>query len=330
MSVARMLDRHWDEILTKSLPPGLPDEEVKIEPILVDITDAANWIYTETDQEYFDWREDFPTIISPWPITWMEFMRSSVTRSEGQQWVMPEQALHRMGALALNWEIKEEQRALTWQVDPILRWQMQCGKLMGKPQVYPSEQIEARRMACMKYATKGLAPRWISMWEVYLELVRDKSCHHLMSAAFYLDEDGKLFDEVLMIHTDQPVGDGIFTILIPFFYGISLMHCGNVSVVPVGSDRKPNPRHGHDPRACYHVLDIKPIHRMAAASKMGSSSVKRALHICRGHFKDYRKSGLFGHYKGIYWWDMQARGTIEKGEVKKDYRVRRGNDVIQD
>lgn len=50
--------------------------------------------------------------------------------------------------------------------------------------------------------------------------------------------------------------------------------------------------------------------------------LKRALHICRGHFKNYSNGkGLFGKYKGLYWWDMNLRGNSENGTVVKDYKV---------
>ena len=51
--------------------------------------------------------------------------------------------------------------------------------------------------------------------------------------------------------------------------------------------------------------------------------LKQALHICRGHFKDYRDGrGLFGKHKGLYWWEQNVRGSIEQGVHIKDYRVR--------
>jgi len=49
--------------------------------------------------------------------------------------------------------------------------------------------------------------------------------------------------------------------------------------------------------------------------------IQQALHICRGHFKDYRDSGLFGKHFGIYWWDMHMRGSKEYGEIVKDYEI---------
>ena len=56
--------------------------------------------------------------------------------------------------------------------------------------------------------------------------------------------------------------------------------------------------------------------------KSEETGLKHALHICRGHFKDYRDGkGLFGRYKDIYWWESQVRGNGEHGVVLKDYNV---------
>ena len=51
---------------------------------------------------------------------------------------------------------------------------------------------------------------------------------------------------------------------------------------------------------------------------------KKALHICRGHFKDFRKSenGLFGKHKDLYWWESQVRGNAKEGVVFSDYEVK--------
>lgn len=46
-----------------------------------------------------------------------------------------------------------------------------------------------------------------------------------------------------------------------------------------------------------------------------------AYHIVRGHFKDFRESGLFGKHHGVYWWDMFTRGDKANGEIRKDYEL---------
>lgn len=53
--------------------------------------------------------------------------------------------------------------------------------------------------------------------------------------------------------------------------------------------------------------------------------MKKALHICRGHFKHYGRDGkglLFGKHKATVWIPMHVRGDIEEGAVVKDHSVK--------
>lgn len=84
----------------------------------------------------------------------------------------------------------------------------------------------------------------------------------------------------------------------------------------------------------YRVLNIEPMKAvMSTEGCLESDGPKVALHLCRGHFKDFRNGpGLFGKHKGIFWWEGSVRGSLSKGRVDKDYSVsplhlRRGNSV---
>ncbi len=111
-----------------------------------------------------------------------------------------------------------------------------------------------------------------------------------------------------------------------FFLALSLMNAKNVSLV----DAPPLPpkvlkRREREGKSAlkFKVLQIDPMRaRVKREAKPGENEVKVALHLCRGHFKDYRESGgLFGKYKGLYWWDSQVRGTDESGRIIKDYAL---------
>ena len=55
------------------------------------------------------------------------------------------------------------------------------------------------------------------------------------------------------------------------------------------------------------------------ASKNG---LKKALHICRGHFATYTQDApLFGNFVGTVWKPQHVRGNAQHGAVVKDYRV---------
>jgi len=118
--------------------------------------------------------------------------------------------------------------------------------------------------------------------------------------------------------------------MVPFFLSLSFLHCRNVHLV----DKVPDPRlsrayqkrHGQ-PLVRYKVLEIEPMKRiLSTAGRVQQSGLKVALHICRGHFKDYRERGLFGKNKGIYWWDHALRGHAEQGVVVKDYKLKVGTE----
>lgn len=114
--------------------------------------------------------------------------------------------------------------------------------------------------------------------------------------------------------------------LFPIALALSFMHCKNARMVeqPIPPKlAKARARRGDPiPLLGHHTLEIEPMKRvLAEQGRAGEVGLQQALHICRGHFKDYRESGLFGHYKGLFWWDAHVRGSVERGVVAKDYVV---------
>lgn len=144
------------------------------------------------------------------------------------------------------------------------------------------------------------------------------------------DDDGSVTEDNFMMRcsTDKPRhGEITYRLLAPFLLAIGFMHCKNVTV---RSERKPdrlikaiNKRRGGSPGLVkWNVLEIEPMKKiMTTEGLVESTGIKNALHICRGHFKDYRQSGLFGKVKGIFWWDANARGSSQQGVVVKDYKI---------
>ena len=106
------------------------------------------------------------------------------------------------------------------------------------------------------------------------------------------------------------------------------MHCRNVKVVegvpPPKLSKKHEKKSGR-PLVHYHVLKID--HMKTVLEREGKAStegLKKALHICRGHFATYGQDGkglLFGKHAGRYWIPMHVRGKAEQGVIVKDYDV---------
>jgi len=111
------------------------------------------------------------------------------------------------------------------------------------------------------------------------------------------------------------------------FLAISLMHCKNVVRVPAPPPPAPVvkqwERRGR-PFLKEYTLDIHPMKRvLATEGGMATNGIKKALHICRGHFATYTDDNpLFGKVTGTFWKPMHTRGSSEIGEIKKDYRIK--------
>ena len=114
----------------------------------------------------------------------------------------------------------------------------------------------------------------------------------------------------------------------PFLFCLSLLHCRNIEV----EEKPPQPqavakqRAGRGiPEIRYKMLKIPVLHgaRRQDPGRQAGEPEPKALHFVRGHFKDFSTKGLFGKYKGVYWWGDQVRGDSAHGVLDKDYRLAR-------
>lgn len=115
--------------------------------------------------------------------------------------------------------------------------------------------------------------------------------------------------------------------LCPLFIGLSFCHCKTqVEMQTELVDKKLLLKHineGKVPVERWHILNIEPVKKMLKEyGRKNNVTDKMALHLCRGHFMDYRDGkGLFGKYKGIYWQPPHFKGKKENGVVNKEYNV---------
>lgn len=72
----------------------------------------------------------------------------------------------------------------------------------------------------------------------------------------------------------------------------------------------------------YHTLKVEALDKAIRAAKESAGEGDFRAHIVRGHFKDYRKSGLGkNRAKGIYWWHPHVRGNKNIGLIAKEYEL---------
>jgi hypothetical protein len=122
----------------------------------------------------------------------------------------------------------------------------------------------------------------------------------------------------------MPTSSGAFA---PALMALGLLGCKNVrrreQAQPPKLSKKWEKKHGR-PLVRYHVLDIDPM-RKVLRDEGGSeeTGLKKALHICRGHFATYTdEAPLFGRVTGTFWKPQHIRGSKKQGLVLKDYNVK--------
>jgi hypothetical protein len=114
----------------------------------------------------------------------------------------------------------------------------------------------------------------------------------------------------------------------PALLAVSFLHCKNVKMVensvPPKLQKRYGERHQGHRLAGYKTLVIEPL-KQILRSQGGSGQVglAKAMHICRGHFRDYREGkGLFGKYHQLVWTPAIIRGTKGKEAPPREIEVK--------
>lgn len=326
-----MFQKFHKRILSKAPDVSLSDT------VFVDITNAAEYFYSYLEQEVWSWINDFPSIVPPFPSMWLEFKMPYYSNREG---IMIEQSSPTFpfsyGMMTSCLEIPEHRN-----VD-VIREDLQyhfIRQMYGHiPIWHDGFADKARRKEIInRVIEKGFQAKWFANYTVAIAV--HKKIQYLISAHLYLDKNGQPEPELLAllpnakftIALQQEGGDtdggGA---LLPFFYALSLLHCKNVELVtrkvPI-KVRKKRQRRGL-PDVVFKQLVVNPLRSQKKSEGSEDKETsdykyqKNRLHICRGHFKDYRDGpGLFGKYQDIYWWDAHVRGDDSIGVLHKTYLV---------
>ena len=107
----------------------------------------------------------------------------------------------------------------------------------------------------------------------------------------------------------------------------SLMNCKNITV----QSHDPDPTINRERRKArlkpfvrYHTVNIEPMkHVLRTEGGVETNGLKKALHICRGHFATYATSmmGRTLDKPVTVWKPAHVRGSVKQGLVVSDYQV---------
>jgi hypothetical protein len=253
-------------------------------PVLL-IDNVAEYFYT-SDQEYWDLRDDFPNLAPPYPAFWCEsrMVRKIHSKECGDS-----------------------------DLSAIIPHGGRLGML-----IHGLDREEANGEGIPENA------RWILWCELFIDYgLRGVTATGPHGSVFMcVDADGALIDRPWMqsfaSDADAEIMKGYMTFFNPCFLAMSFLHCKNVTLVenhvPAPLAKKYRARHGIAP-CSYKTLVIEPLKKiLRTEGRSDHVGVQKALHICRGHFRDYREGrGLFGRYHQLVWQPSIVRGS--KGEM---------------
>jgi len=331
-----MLERYYDTI-TEDMP-----DEVKQQIVAVDIIGASKWFYEESEQNVWDWEEDFATILPPWKVCWLEFVPSKVHRISKNQYIDKTAEvglLDNVGFLVTRIEVDDARGIEMLEQDYMIDF---LGMRTAATQ-NPGGLLR-RREAINKATGDGFECKYLM---IILQFLANKHGIVKNVLSFYLDKWGKPIATAQAAIVDpqaarrirqlppgedrdyieRQAGEMVAVLSFPMAFAFSLMHCKNVTLEDISIPYKlaKKRRKKGIQTITFKTLVIDPMRRQAKRESVegdGIDTVKKALHVCRGHFKDYRQSGLFGKLFDIYWWEQHLRGSSDNGVVVKDYAVK--------
>lgn len=254
---------------------------------LFDTSNVAEYLFSSDERDVFDVARDFPTIRPPFPSIWFE--RCAVP------------SMNVGGRLT----------------KPVLG---QPASLRSGTYVFSEEQPDGGTF--LSFFTFFLKNKMAVLYPVVYGLQIDR-LGQIVAA-----QNGSpyiaIVSKSITQEDAQDLSESLVSVVGYVLLSLSFLNCKNVTIqrrytndhVAKASRQKQN-------GIRYHVLKIDPMKQVLRSEGQSDSiGLKMALHICRGHFKDYSKGGgLFGKYKGLYWWDSYVRGELSNGAVVKDYSV---------
>lgn len=337
--------------------PGLY-QDLFDQATVVAADNVSQYYYAENDKEVW-LPEDFPDVVTPFPVCFIESKRPTHIMSEQHgksEWT--DQRPTRWGMLLITSKVKQG-TVRPGIADALSAADPRIGNDLGK-----------RRFlnALERASTEG---GWLVHATMYFEMITGsidcvwEAVYVVSSEGAFMPPDDEHMSDLVIPHgwvegvvelltinpllaqrfvksvagepiTTQTVANEISGYFKPLWLGISLMHCKNVERIPNHPDRalqRSRQKKGKLPLSRYYTLRIDPVQTpgISRGKRTGTpESVEQPLRIVRGHFAFYgmphprdkqMRGKLFGKYAGKYWIPKHEIGTPDQGEIIKDYEV---------
>lgn len=272
--------------------------------IIFKIDNVADYIFCQLPKDKWSLKEDFPNIAPPFEIFWMEYNVPKYTNINGNIEKTPKNLDGIFGFLVAAQELSIDDAKST---NTNAKWVLNI-KMFYKRTILGERgfsDIKIMKMVGVKSDGTLATVNYNGEVKDFITTVAGKETFE----SAIID-----FDDIKNLGTEMTF---------PVFLSLSFLHCKNVEIVENNRGRKKTHNKNREYSDKVYTLKINPIRKILDdTAKKHKTGIKQALHICRGHFKDYSKGGgLFGKYKGTYWWPSYVRGNDKYGTIDKSYEI---------
>ena len=258
-----------------------------------EITNVSDYYYSHTDQEEWDLFQDFPCVMPPFDCVWFEYKGPRVILSKEfgrQEQIGP---LPTLGVLVCSMPAPDNEIVKNGTIQTVMVFYRPGG----------SETIFGAETTAAYFVDQAGVPT-----------------SHMANKVIYMGHTDAMGHAV----QDLQYLQSAFTFAHPALLAMTFLNCKNTQVIQRSPDQKLSRidvKKGRPPLVTFRTLEIEQVKQLVGYKQGQAGGLKKALHVARGHFKDYRERGLFGRTKGLFWWGPAIRGTSSAGTVIKDYSI---------
>jgi hypothetical protein len=322
--------RMYQKMLESPMLPPLPNRNVNLDPlavmdytrqvhellsssVVVECSNVADYFlntYVGENKNPAKLFEDLRVVCPPYTSTFYEWS------------VLPEwmgAGVKRMGLLVLGTKANEAESVLTG--------------------FFPDKR-SGNTVKTIREFTAKYDPEWIMSAFLFIEFDKHPDPENASNTVgtnfrgpygthlYAADKEGNYLDSWLQTTLRMPEEEEA-QVLASSLVGIlamSMMNCKNIITRtnnPAKKLNKSRKKKGKKPLISFKTIHVDPNQKSTAktATTDGNEDTKPRGPV-HGHMKDYRSGkGLFGKYKGVYYWGPQLRGDATKGISLPDYTI---------
>ena len=319
----------WTKQVKRQTQEQLNSRLPGVEKFLID--NVMAYFYSETTKDQWGMWDDFPNIAPPFESFWMEGFYPSYASPElsersnalleGLRSIGSSPAIG-VGYWVQSHKIYEDREWWGWAMTALPFIPGLDGKVGGPTGMVTLPIDKHGRPTKQGDLPYGLAKDHIRRWggieaAVGGGIPAGEEFEQLAKRKGWSDDDIEKWKDYFVTQTVAG--------FLPFMLALSFIHCKNVSQSEVSLTPRRHRKQTElgSSRYTYKVLDINPMKKvLKTEGQIDNVGLKKALHICRGHFATYTEDApLFGRVTGTFWKEQHLRGDPRAGVVEKDYCV---------